>query len=106
MDDKIFKETIKGLLDIAEMDGVITSEEMEILEQVRIDADSYSVNLAEAKSDGIITGEEAIKLERLKKMIIDRAEIVANIDGNLSKDEKDLLTTLKYFLDQKYVLDK
>ena len=106
MDDKIFKETIKGLLDIAEKDGVISGEEMEILEQVRIDADSYSVNLTEAKSDGIITEDEANKLANLKKMILERAEIVANIDGKLSDDEKELLSTLKMFLDKKYVLDK
>ncbi len=102
MSDDLFKSTIKELLDIAEKDGVISSEEFELLEQVRVDADSYAVHLAEAKSDGIITAEEEERLSKLKQQILDRAEIVAKIDGHLSDDEKALLTTLKNFIKTRY----
>ncbi|MCY3412312.1 MAG: hypothetical protein INQ03_11815 [Candidatus Heimdallarchaeota archaeon] len=105
MSEDLFKETIKKLLEVAEKDGVITSEEFEVLEQIRVDADSYAVNLEEAKSDGTIDDTESEKLSRLRDQILERAEIVANIDGTLSDDERALLNTLKEFINKKYVID-
>lgn len=105
MTEDIFKETIASLLKIAERDGVITSEEFELLEQVRVDADSYSMNLIDAKSDGVITEEEATRLAKLRNQILERAQIVAEIDGVLSDDEKVILNTLKEFINKKYIVD-
>ncbi|RMG43245.1 MAG: TerB family tellurite resistance protein [Methanobacteriota archaeon] len=87
----------------AKEDGIITPEEFELIEQVRLDAENYTSMLREATSDGIITDKEAQKLDELKKRILERAELVARIDGTLDDDEKQLLETLADVIKKKYV---
>lgn len=102
MDKDLFDQTIKELVKIAEKDGVITPEELDIIEQVKIDADSYHLNLLEAIADGKITDEESTRLKKLKNLILDRAQIIADVDGHLSNDEKQLIESLKDFITNHY----
>ena len=57
---------MQQLWKVAHKDGVITPEEYDILEQVRIDADAYHVMLQECLEDGTISKEEAEQLHKLK----------------------------------------
>jgi tellurite resistance protein len=87
----------------AKHDGIITLEELDIIEQVKVDADSYETFLKEAFIDGVITDEEAKKLQELKQMIIDRAELIAKIDGSFDADEQILIKKLSEIISQLYV---
>lgn len=101
--EDLFTSTIASLMEKAKEDGIITPEEFELIEQVRLDAENYTSMLREATSDGIITDKEAQKLDELKKRILERAELVARIDGTLDDDEKQLLETLADVIKKKYV---
>ncbi|MCE7737534.1 MAG: hypothetical protein GPJ54_21770 [Candidatus Heimdallarchaeota archaeon] len=97
-----FETTMKEMWMVAMKDGIITTEEREILNQVRIDADEYSMILTECMADDMITKEEFDKLELLKKQIIDRATIMAKIDDNFSDDERALISKLTELVKFKY----
>ncbi len=105
-DEKVlFENTMKELWLVAMKDGTISPEERDILNQVRIDADEYSMMLKECKVDNMITKEEFDKLELLKKQIINRAIITAKIDDNFTNDERALITKLTELVSIKYKLD-
>ncbi len=100
--DALFNDTIKQLLSAAKKDGIITPEEMDIIEQVKIDAESYSLMLQEALSDGKLSKKEREKLNELKQMIVDRAELIAKLDGKFDDDEKELLKKLSEIISKRY----
>jgi uncharacterized membrane protein YebE (DUF533 family) len=100
--EDIFELTVRSLIDAAKNDGIITPEEKDIIDQVKIDTDSYNLILNESLSDGVIDEQEAEKLADLKQMIIDRAELIAEVDGFLDEDEQFLLKTLSKVLNNHY----
>ncbi len=100
--DSLFEKTIKELIRHANADGKITPEELDIIEQVKIDADSYNMILQEALDDGMINQVEAKQLTDLKQAIIDRAELIAKVDGHLDSDEASLLQKLTEILKVHY----
>ncbi len=104
-DESMFELTIRELMNAAKNDGIITPEEKDIIDQVRIDADSYSLILKESLSDGLIDSKEAERLDDLKQMIIDRAELIAKVDGVLDKDEQMLIKKLSEILNNHYKHD-
>ncbi|MCE7735996.1 MAG: TerB family tellurite resistance protein [Candidatus Heimdallarchaeota archaeon] len=101
-DESTFELTVRELMTTAKNDGIITPEEKDIIDQVRIDADSYSLILKESLSDGLIDSNEAERLDDLKQMIIDRAELIAKVDGVLDNDEKMLIKKLSDILNNHY----
>lgn len=101
-EENLFQMTIRELMEAAQKDGVITSEEKDIIDQVRVDADSYNMMLEESLSDGTINDYEAEKLGDLKQMILDRAELIAKVDGELDNDEQQLLKKLSEILNKHY----
>ncbi|MHA2254052.1 MAG: hypothetical protein ACXAD7_27110 [Candidatus Kariarchaeaceae archaeon] len=101
--ETLFEETIKELMNAAKRDGIITPEELDIIEQVKVDADAYETFLKEAFIDGTITEEESRKLHELKQMIIDRAELIAKIDGSFDSDEQVLIKKLSEIISQLYI---
>ena len=76
---------------------------MEIINQVKVDLDSYDLHLKEAQKDGFVDDEEMKVLETLRNLIIERADIIASVDGKLAEDEKILLKSLKSFINKYYV---
>ncbi|MHA2032534.1 MAG: tellurite resistance TerB family protein [Candidatus Kariarchaeaceae archaeon] len=100
--EDIFELTIRSLINAAKNDGIITPEEKDIIDQVKIDADSYNTILKESLTDGVINESEVERLADLKQMIIDRAELIAEVDGFLDKDEQFLLKTLSEVLNNHY----
>jgi hypothetical protein len=101
-DKNLFHLTIDELLTKALEDGVINTQELEIIRQVEVDADSYNVILQAAMEDGIVTEKEAKELDELKSQILERAEIVAHIDGEFDSKEKALLSKLSDILTNHY----
>ncbi len=101
-DENLFQMTIRELMEAAKKDGVITPQEKDIIDQVRVDADSYNMLLEESLSNGIINEQEAEKLGDLKQMILDRAELIAKVDGEFDKDEQLMLKKLSEILNNHY----
>ena len=100
--ESLFEMTIRELMEAANRDGIVTPEEFDIIEQVKVDADSYNLILQESLDDGKITPEEMENLNGLKQMIIERAELIAKIDGNFDDDEQILLKKLADILQNHY----
>ncbi len=97
-----FDDVVKALLKTAETDGKVSSEEMEIINQVKIDVNAYQNALDLALDDGILTTDELQILGKLKQNIMDRVYVVANIDGEIDADERSLIHRLADIL-AKYV---
>ena len=93
---------IQELSNIANRDGLITDEEKEIISQVEFDSNFYELMLSDALEDGIITDEENEKLHDISQSMLQRAEIIANIDGKLSEDEKALIEKLTEIIKTKH----
>lgn len=102
---ELFEKTMKEMWMVAMKDGKISPEERDILNQIRIDADEYSMMLTECMDDDIITKAEFDKLELLKKQMIDRATITAKIDSNYTDDERALIRKLTELVSFKYKLN-
>jgi hypothetical protein len=103
--NSIFETTMKEMWNVAMKDGTITPEEKDILLQVQIDADAYSVMLQECMDDGIITKEEYEKLEFLKNQMLSRANLIAQIDDKVDEDEKALINKLVELVNIQYKLE-
>ncbi|OLS28758.1 MAG: hypothetical protein HeimC2_04880 [Candidatus Heimdallarchaeota archaeon LC_2] len=101
-EESLFQLTIRELMEAAKKDGVITPEEKDIIDQVRVDADSYNMMLEESLTDGTINEQESERLNDLKQMIIDRAELIAKVDGEFDDDEQFLLKKLSDILNNHY----
>ncbi|MHA2250283.1 MAG: tellurite resistance TerB family protein [Candidatus Kariarchaeaceae archaeon] len=99
----LFEQTMLDLMKAAKKDGIITPEELDIIEQVKIDADAYLVMLQEAFMDGVVTEAETEKLKELKQTILDRAELVAKVDGSFDEDEEQLLKKLSEIISKQYI---
>ncbi len=102
-DFPLFDDTIKELMKAAKKDDIITPEELDIIEQVKVDAEAYSVILKEAFMDGKVTEEEERKLKELKQAIIDRAEIIAKVDGHFTPNEREMIKKLSEIIKERYI---
>jgi hypothetical protein len=90
------------LMEVANEDGFVSSDEIEIIKQAEVDVDSYTTVLKEALADGIIDEKEKTFLDELKSLIIERAETIATLDDVVSDDEKAMLSKLSEILAKHY----
>ncbi|MHA2502394.1 MAG: hypothetical protein ACXAE3_05985 [Candidatus Kariarchaeaceae archaeon] len=102
MSDDLFALTIMKLMEVANEDGFVSSDEIEIIKQAEVDVDSYTTVLKEALADGIIDEKEKTFLDELKSLIIERAETIATLDDVVSDDEKAMLSKLSEILAKHY----
>ena len=86
---------LKEVIAVANSDGKITDDEYNILTQMSIDVAEYSIMLERFKSDGIIDADEKTKLQMLKKRILENAQIVAELDDEVTEEELNLLKKLQ-----------
>ena len=98
----VFHDTIKNLFLLAKKDGILSEEEADILNRVKIDLKKYSALLDKALVDGVINTKETKNLTRLKKQIIKGASEVAEKDGKITDDEKVLILKLSELLERYY----
>lgn len=94
---------LKELIQVAKKDGVITEEEQEIISQVEFDSDYYDLMLSDALEDGIITEKENQFLHDIANSMLERAEVIAGVDGKLSDDEKRLIQKLSDIIKHKHL---
>lgn len=86
--------TLNQLMEKAREDGLITDEENELIQQIKVDVETYTKILKESMKDGVISKEEGRKLQEFKQYIINSAENVAMRDGKISEAEKELIQRL------------
>jgi hypothetical protein len=92
-------ETILNELNkIAESDGNITTEEMNLLNTINYNFENFRKVIETALEDGILSDQEMESLHSYEKMIVHSASSEVFKDGVISKDERNLLFSLiKYF---------
>jgi len=84
-----------GLLNTALEDGVITTEERLLLENISENYKVYQTALEDAIVDGVIGDDEAERLRNLRIKIYSDALKMAFENGTMSKDENSILGVLK-----------
>lgn len=89
-----FSKIVDSLMEEAQKDGIISSNELELIKQAEIDLDSYNLVLLDALLDGHISDEEKDMLDTLKETILERAETIASLDGIVEDDERQILQKL------------
>ncbi len=93
-DDEVFSKIIEQMTKIAQADGKLTEEEVELLTEAQINLMLYDEALNEALEDGFISDDEKELLEGIKEQIILQSYELAELTDGLSKDELKLLEIL------------
>ena len=78
----------------AEEDGIITKEEKELLNQIKIDLQEYNSLLKNALEDGVITEDEEKMLHQFKKKLLKSAYDLSRKDNLIDKDEREIISLL------------
>ncbi len=88
------EELYKKLLEQANIDGKITKEEEEILENIRLGIEEFKQYADKALEDNLVTVSEHTRMLQLQNKILRESEKQALMDDKISKDEKELLELL------------
>ena len=96
--DKILAKAMMHLIETAAKDGVITQEEVDLIDAFEVSLKKYERALRKAFEDGVIDNDEEKILEDIKDKIISNGTQVAGIDG-ISKDEMNLLISMMLSLE-------
>ena len=90
--------SVKRILDqinkIAEEDGNVTDEEVQIINAINFHFDKYVTLLEEILEDNVITDIELEQVYANEKKIVQMASSKALMDGVVSNDERRLITSL------------
>ena len=89
-----FNEVLEEIFQAAAKDGKISDEEYEIIKQVEVDLDIFNKALEQVEKDNILEPEEIGMLMDLRDRILERAEIVARADHEITEDEAELLKVI------------
>ena len=89
---KIAKDIIKSLTEIANTDDKVTDDEIGIIMNIKRNLDSYFEIVDEFDESEILTRSEEMHI--IEKKIIQDATAKAFEDGQITDDEKLLLTKL------------
>ena len=87
--------TYHGILETALRDGVITPEELRLLESIGRNYKEYQRYLDEALEDGIVGDDETEKLKEIRMRMYREALTIAMKSGDVSEDEKAIIEGLK-----------
>ncbi|MCE7737561.1 MAG: MFS transporter [Candidatus Heimdallarchaeota archaeon] len=98
--EKMVTKSWMKLMQVAEEDGVVTSDEQLLLRQIVGDLQSYSLLLEEALSDNIIDKKEREGLLAARNTLLQNARIIGEIDDNVSDEEKAIIMKLQTILSQ------
>ena len=97
--DKILAKAMMYLIETAAKDGVITQEEVDLIDTFEVSLKKYESALKDAYADGVITFEEEKKLHTIKDVIIEGGNLMANLVDGISKDEMNLLISMMLSLE-------
>lgn len=100
--DKIpYQTSIKSILlnvvKQAQADGIISSDESELINRIQIDARELETEIAKAKSEGLSPKEVYLVA---RKRIVENATETAKLDGIITKDEEEIIKRLIAELDK------
>ncbi|MCY3413199.1 MAG: hypothetical protein INQ03_16285 [Candidatus Heimdallarchaeota archaeon] len=88
--DEIYNRLVKK----AEQDGIISREEQNLLNRVKMTTMKFKQYYEKAKEDEIIDADESAQLEQWKKDVLLQAWDEADKDQEIQKDEAALLNLL------------
>ncbi|MHA2504687.1 MAG: hypothetical protein ACXAE3_17680 [Candidatus Kariarchaeaceae archaeon] len=97
--DKILAKAMMYLIETAAKDGVITQEEVDLIDTFEVSLKKYEGALREAYADGIITLDEENRLHSIKDYIIEGGKLMADLADGISKDEMNLLISMMLSLE-------
>lgn len=93
------KDIYETLINIANENGIVSSDEQNMLEKINEDIEKYFEVLDNSYEDDIITSEEQHKLYQMRKNILDSALAVAKEDDEVSQEEFALLQAVKSIIE-------
>jgi hypothetical protein len=99
-DMKDSDDFVEYLLQIAQSDGILSSEEQNFINVMQKEIDTYYNEFKTAIEDGVITHSEKISLFQKRLKILQRALDTVLTDFSITDDEHDLLDELKVRISQ------
>ncbi len=94
----IVKDIYLKLIDKAFTNGIISTDESQMLEKIKNELVDFDKYLTIAMEDRIITPDELETLKKIQNSIVSEAETVAKEDKIITRDEEILLETLNKLL--------
>jgi uncharacterized tellurite resistance protein B-like protein len=88
------EDVLRSLLIKAKEDGIITSDEQNILDMVKNKLNKLSSDIEMALSDDVITVNERELIKESRVQLMSEVFELANSDKNLTNDELQLLNLL------------
>ena len=88
------KELMGELFTLANEDGELTEDEIQVLQQVSINLGKFAELIEEIKSDNVIDFEEFQELRKIRQAIFNDVFSVAILDEKITNDERQLLIRL------------
>ena len=85
---------LRKLVRIAEDDGIITSSEAELLNDIRITVEKYQEALTQAEQDNVITDDEYLVLKNIEDSILQKTFILIEQDEKLDQDSRKMVEKL------------
>ncbi|MHA2092673.1 MAG: hypothetical protein ACW98K_17650 [Candidatus Kariarchaeaceae archaeon] len=95
------QQAIENIVSKAEEDGIVTTEEANILKAAKDNLKEYELMVEDAMDDGIITQDEQNILIDLEEKLLSDSYFTAMEDNVVDKDEMLLLKTLILSIDKK-----
>jgi MFS family permease len=92
------RRSFNDLFDVANGDGVISSDESNMLNRIANDFSKYGEILEEAIADGVLTEEEKEKLLEMREDILTDSVRQANLDGHMTEEEEALYKKLQVII--------
>ncbi|MFQ5975700.1 MAG: ATPase, T2SS/T4P/T4SS family, partial [Candidatus Hydrothermarchaeales archaeon] len=89
------KLLLDKMVEQARKDGIITKDEMDIINKVSEEYGIYKNELESALSDHVITEKEFESLLKLRYKVYEKALVQALEDGTITEDEKDILNQMQ-----------
>lgn len=89
------EEIYQRIIDKANEDGIITSDEQALIDNVKDNIAIYSAIVKESYEDEIITSEEQNDMYLTRKQILKEAIEIANKDDTITQDEFNLLQIIR-----------
>ncbi len=93
-EDKILQNLLNTILFVAMDDGVISSDELAILKQVKLDVKSLRIKIEDATNMATSSNEELSLLNEFKKNLLQNAYDISREDKKITIEERNLINSL------------
>lgn len=92
------KKIYNQILDKANEDGIITSDEQAIIDSIKSNISKYQEILEDSYEDEIITAEEQNDMYLSRKHMLEEALSIAKEDNKITQDEFKLLKIIRQII--------